>query len=377
MGNLHLNSPAPPDVGKWRDEAALKLGAHNLIKGCLGDVTGKIILVVAEDPALGWYDAVAPASVIAALTKRGASVRRLMVGAPRNHAIAAVQAAMNKADAAIFFARVGDQGRFKSQYVGSHSVMSYALNAEMLASGYGTLDHTEMMAFKNAVDEVTLGANHIRVTCPLGTDFEGSPGESLTAGGEVIVSRYPMGVPKPVLASNFAGVVKLTHFLTPTGSKIYKPAYLELPDVVTAHIDGNRIADVTGPENIVRDFKRHYNRVAKKFDLDAFNIDSWHAGIHPLMGYDRSATMDPVRWSQTVFANPRILHFHTCGMGPPGEICWMIIDPTITIDGEALWENGRMHPERFAPTRDVLRSSPQLADAFAAPIRHIGLGDVV
>ena len=49
--------------------------------------------------------------------------------------------------------------------------MSYVLNAGMLASGYGTLDHKAMIALKNAVDEVTLGAHHIRVTCPLGTDF--------------------------------------------------------------------------------------------------------------------------------------------------------------------------------------------------------------
>ena len=41
----------------------LKLGALNLIEGCLGDVVGKEILIVAADPKLGWYDAAAPASV--------------------------------------------------------------------------------------------------------------------------------------------------------------------------------------------------------------------------------------------------------------------------------------------------------------------------
>jgi hypothetical protein len=182
-----------------------------------------------------------------------------------------------------------------------------------------------------------------------------------------------MGVPKPVLANGFAGVVKLTHFLTPTGSKVYQPACLELPDIVTAHISGARIADITGPADLVRNFRRHYEQVAAKFGLDAFNIDSWHAGIHPLMGYDMSASADPVRWAQTVFANPRILHFHTCGMGPPGEICWMVIDPTITIDGVALWENGRLQPHRFASTMGVLRAAPELASAFAAPVGEIGL----
>jgi len=373
MLDILMNSDDPPAGGDLSTSTALRSGAQNLIEGCLGDVAGKTILVVAEDPALGWYDSAAPACVKSVLAEMGAVVRTIQVGAPQNHAIDAVQQALDTADEAIFFARIGDQGRFKPQYRGPRSVMSYALNAGMLASGYGTLDHKAMIALKNAVDEVTLGAHHIRVTCPLGTDFEGSPGESLTTGGEVVVSRYPMGVPKPVLANNFNGVVKLTHYLTPTGSKVYEPAFLSLPDVVTAHIEGTRIADVTGPADLVANFRQHYDHVAAQFGLDAYNIDSWHAGIHPLMGYDMAAENDPVRWSQTVFSNPRLLHFHTCGMGPPGEICWMIVDPTITIDGTALWENGRLHPERFAATRKVLEASPGLAEAFASPVDAIGL----
>lgn len=373
MLDILMNSDDPPAGGDLSTSTALRSGAQNLIEGCLGDVAGKTILVVAEDPALGWYDSAAPACVKSVLAEMGAVVRTIQVGAPQNHAIDAVQQALDTADEAIFFARIGDQGRFKPQYRGPRSVMSYALNAGMLASGYGTLDHKAMIALKNAVDEVTLGAHHIRVTCPLGTDFEGSPGESLTTGGEVVVSRYPMGVPKPVLANNFNGVVKLTHYLTPTGSKVYEPAFLSLPDVVTAHIEGTRIADVTGPADLVANFRQHYDHVAAQFGLDAYNIDSWHAGIHPLMGYDMAAKNDPVRWSQTVFSNPRLLHFHTCGMGPPGEICWMIVDPTITIDGTALWENGRLHPERFAAIRKVLEASPGLAEAFASPVDAIGL----
>ena len=136
---------------------------------------------------------------------------------------------MNSADGVIFFARIGDQGRFKSQYHGPLSVMSYAMNAGMLASGYGRLDHGAMIALKDAIDEITLGAQHICITCPLGTHVEGSPGQSMTNGSEVVVSRYPMGIPKPVLANGFTGVVKLTHYLTPAGSKAVSYTHLTLP----------------------------------------------------------------------------------------------------------------------------------------------------
>jgi hypothetical protein len=255
--------------------------------------------------------------------------------------------------------------------------MSYALNREILASGYGQLRHSAMIALKNAIDTVTLGARCIEITCPLGTHVKGTPGNTLAEGGEVTVSRFPMGVPKPVLANDFTGVVKLTHYLTPAGSKVYEPAYLKLPSVISANIEGTRIANITGDAELVEAFKGHYEQVAKKFELDAFYIDSWHAGIHPLMCYDMPASTDPVRWSQTVFPNPRFLHFHTCGTGPPGEICWMILDPTILINGVALWENGRLHPERFTETLEVLRLAPDLTSAFAAPICKVGLGNIV
>lgn len=365
------------DVQEVLCKGLLNLGAQNLIKGCLGSVSGKTVLIVAEDPQLGWYDAAAPLSVKSVLLEMGAIVRELMVGAPQNHPIEAVQKAIDPVDEVIFFARIGDQGRFKSQYHGVYPVMSYALNARMLAGGYGQLRHSAMVALKNAIDIVTHRARHIKITCPLGTYIEGTPGDTFAKGDEVTVSRFPMGVPKPVLANDFTGVVKLTHYLTPAGSKVYDPAYLELPKVVSAHMEGNRITDITGCSHLVEMFKDHYKQVATKFGLDAFYIDSWHAGIHPLMGYDMPASKDPVRWSQTVFSNPRFLHFHTCGSGPPGEICWMILDPTIVIDGVALWDNGRLHPERFAETIEVMQLAPELANAFATPIFEVGLGNNV
>ena len=126
---------ASPKVTPHSYEDPLRLGAINLIEGCLGEVFGKTVLVVAEDPRLGWYDTTAPAMVDSILVEMGATVKTLTVGEPKNHAITAVQQAIDAADEVIFFARIGDQGRFKSQYRGPRPVMSYALNAGMLASG--------------------------------------------------------------------------------------------------------------------------------------------------------------------------------------------------------------------------------------------------
>ena len=52
----------------------------------------------------------------------------------------------------------------------------------------------------------------------------------------------------------------------------------------------------------------------------------------------------------------------------------MIVDPTISIDGVALWENGKLRPERFEVTKRVLEDSPALAAAFRAAPGALGLG---
>ncbi|NBR03009.1 MAG: hypothetical protein EBT94_07760 [Alphaproteobacteria bacterium] len=354
-------------------DLARSSGAANLIDNCLGNVEGMTILLVCEDPRHGWYDSAAPDRVHRELLARGAAVRRMMVDLPENRPNADVQAAMNEVDRVIFFSRLGDQGRFNWHYTGPLCVMSYALNEAMLEGGYGSLDHLSMHRLKTAIDEVTLGAENIRVTCPLGTYFEGSPSATATSGSDVVIHRFPMGIPQPVLAEGFSGKAVLSHYLTPTGSRIYTPEYLPLRDPVTAHFEASRITGFSGPADLVAAVEAHYERVARDFGLDGYNIDSWHAGIHPLMSYDQPAALDPLRWSGTAFQHPRLLHFHTCGSGPPGEICWMILDPTIEVDGIALWERGQLHPERFAATRRVLDGDPALAAAFRAPAGPVGV----
>jgi len=354
-------------------DLAHSAGAANLIDNCIGDVKGMKILLVCEDPRHGWYDSAAPDLVHRALLARGATVRRMIVDLPENQPNADVQAAMNKADRVIFFSRLGDQGRFDWHYTGPPCVMSYALNEGMLEGGYGSLNHLSMCQLKAAIDEVTLSAGHVRVTCPLGTHFEGSPRATASAGSEVVIRRFPMGIPQPVLSDGFRGQAVLSHYLTPTGSKIYTPACLPLREPVVAHFEANRITGFSGATDVVANVEAHYERVAQEFGLDGYNIDSWHAGIHPLMAYDQPASVDPLRWAGTTFQHPRVLHFHTCGTGPPGEICWMILDPTIEIDGVALWENGKLHPERFAITKQVLEQDPALAAAFCAAPGPVGI----
>ena len=136
-----------------------------------------------------------------------------------------------------------------------------------------------------------------------------------------------------------------------------------------------RLTGFTGLAADVELANAHYDDIARRFDLDRNAVHSWHAGIHPGCAFADPATKAFRRWGGAAFGNPRILHFHTCGTTPPGEISWNILDPTIRIDGIPVWEDGQLFPERVPGGADILQRYPCAAAVFANPERLVGIAD--
>ena len=353
----------------------LQAGCRNMLQTCAGLQAGARLLIVSEDPELGWYDAALTDGLADEARNLGMEVAVLPVGAPDTPGEGErIDAASAEQDAVIYLARIGDIGRFDAATDGKIRVMSYARTADMLASDYGRADHRAFLALKEAVNDILLGANRIQVTCPLGTELAGDVTDrDRENAAEVTVRRFPMGVPQPVIADGFSGRVALARYLTPTGSQPYDPASFEIETPVFAVVENGRIAGLEGDGAVVEGIQEHYRFVSEKFGIDADAIHSWHAGIHPCCAYDFDAAEDPDRWSNNVFTNPRFLHVHTCGAYPPGEICWMILDHTVEVDGQALWRNGRLLVDAFPGLRACLEDWPVLADLFANPSDRIGI----
>jgi len=353
---------------------ALALGARNLLLNCAGLSAGDALLIIHEDPTLGWHDLDAPQAVAREAERLGMRPRFLMVGAPGNEPDPVVEAAMADAPCVIFFARIGDQDRFGEPDPTRRKVMCYARQAGSLGSAFGVTDHSAMLALKSAVNDALRKAAHIRITCPLGTDIGGAnPAPDPDGPQDVTMQRFPVGVPMPLSAQTLDGTVVLARHLTPTGSKVYDPAWLDIPRPVMAQVEQGRILRFEGAPDDMAAIQSHYTAVSRQFDIDPGIVHSWHAGIHPGCAYAWPAGDDPDRWSNSVFQNPRFLHFHTCGAYPPGEICWMVLDPTVTLDGVPLWQDGALVPDRFPAIRAAIDASPQLQVLFADPVRAVGV----
>ena len=352
----------------------LGAGARNLLVNCAELGAGESLVIVREDPSLGWYDGQTAQAIADEARTLGVRPTMLEVGAPKNSRGLSVSQAMEAHVCTVFMSRIGDQDRFADPAPGKKTVMCYARDAVEMASAYGQADHRAMLQLKAAVNDLLLAAETVRITCPLGTDISGNVSKTdKETPADVSVRRFPMGVPQPLDASQMSGQVALARFLTPTGSKTYEPPSLPIRETVMAQVSNGRIAGLTGEAEDIEGIRGHYNMVAGLFDLDADRVHSFHAGIHPGSAYALEAGANPDRWSNSAFTNPRVLHFHTCGDYPPGEICWMVIDHTLLIDGKALWQDGRLCVEAFEQTARCLDEWPELHALFDSPSRAIGL----
>ncbi|MEM9603414.1 MAG: hypothetical protein AAGA11_11165 [Pseudomonadota bacterium] len=354
-----------------------RAGARNLLMGCAGIdlMRGARVLVVREDPALGWYDGYAADAVIAEAEALGLTVDCLHVGAPDTETLSSVDAHVQAYDVTVFFARLGDLDRFAERPEHTVRVMAYTRDHAMLGSEFGTTPHAAMRELKLAIDRLMLAADDIHVQCGLGTDYRGRLDTvARTAHRDVSVRRFPLGVPQPTLAQHFSGRVAVAHHLVSTGTRIDAWTVQRLPDTVVACIDEGRIQGFDGPASACEMAELHLRRVAELGGLDWQRVHSWHAGIHPGCGSAHARGMDPDRWANTVFCNPRLLHFHSVGESAPGEVSWAVTDPTISLDGRALWCEGRLQVEAFEQTQHVLERWPLLSELWSKPVASVGLG---
>lgn len=347
----------------------------NMAFGCAGARPGARLLVLHEPAAEDHYEPGLCEEVQAAAGALGLVVERREIAFSPEPADPPppVLEAMEAAHHILYLARLGDQMRFRPLPHAGKSIVSYAVTRAAMAGPFGTVPHAAMLALKEAVNAAMRAAREIRVTCPLGSDFAGRIAPEAGPLPDVGILRFPMAVFAPVPMEGFAGRVALARFLVGTGSRYYEPFVHPIDGTVTVRFEGTRITGYDGPAETVAGIRAHLAALAARYGLDADFVHSWHAGIHPGCAYEGAMADNPGRWTGSAFGNPRLLHVHTCGAYAPGEVCWNLLDPTITLDGVAVWQQGGLHPDRIPGGAEILDTWPDLRALFAAPARAVGI----
>ena len=307
----------------------------------------RTIAIIAEDPGLGIYDAMVPEVVADVATSLGIKTLIIPVGdhAGLDDIPPDVAKALSDCDHVFFHSRLGDTLRFSEIPGSATKTMSYALDLSVLGGASCTVPHRVMEEIRAAFDAHADTAKTWRITCANGTDISGTQNVAAVARGEAedfTVTRYPVCAPRPLTCNTATGVVALTHWLMASGNRQYPNDEIMLDHAVYAHVENGRIKDFDGPAALIDTIRAQYERVGALFELDPWNVHSWHAGINPGCGYPVNGARNIERWGKVAFANPRYLHFHTCGNYAPGEIAWSIFDASVTFGDRQFWDKGEL-----------------------------------
>lgn len=362
-----------PDL-QWISNPAA--GAKNLLENCVGLTSGETLLLVCENSRYGHYDRGVAEVVGKVAEDMGATVFEIAIPpiqGPEDFP-EMVGTAMQSADHAVFFSQAGDQVRFCKTPGKATKTMTYALDLDLLGSPFGTVHHGLMCEMVELLRHKWAEGGEWRVTCPMGTDLAGQlephPVEKKERNA-FTVALFPHGILPPIGAATMTGRAA-TRCVMATQNRRYEPDGLVLDDTVGIAIEDGRIVGFDGESaDAVR---AHYDHVSGLFGIDRDFVHSWHTGHHPKTHYSDSMLDNIVRWGTVTFNSPRYTHIHTCGDYPPGEIAIIIIDATITLNDDVLWDAGRLAFTDRPDVQALLARYPGNEDAFDM-LWNIGLGE--
>ncbi len=346
----------------------------NLFLECANVQEGQKILIIHEEAHYGFCDLETVRLANQFCQDKGCQTQVVEIPfrAENPVILAQTQEWMEEADVVVFFARLADQLRFQDFPESSKTVINYASKSSRLFSSFGLGSSKGLCAIAEKLDDLYSKALHVRVTCPRGTNFSGTGDPLVRIVGDVRVVRFPMVVHAPISTESYSGRVALP-FLIGTSCNYYPNYHLKFDDTVFANFQGNRMLGFEGSEQDVKKAKDHLLYLANRFDVDPYRVFSWHSGIHPGNIAPVELADQPTLWCSGTFGNPRILHFHTCGNEPPGEISWNVIDPTVTVDGVTVCQNGEWFPHNIPGFLEVMDTYPTIRELFSHPDKRIGL----
>ena len=345
----------------------LERGAFNLLCNCAGASAGDRILLVGEACENPYFSPDLCGTVARVAARMGMRPEVIMA-APVPDASRFpqdVREAMARTDVTVFFSRLGDQVRFCLPSGKSRPIMAYAPGPGHLAAPFATVDFRVMKRIHDALLELVLESRSYRITGDCGTDLTGAitPGREDAVAG-FAVELFPVMIFPPINCDRMTGTLAIRHFVTSTSTREYSDSTLLLDRPVIASVRHSRMTGFDGPPDLVARLGAQLERAAALTGGDAYRINSWHTGINPNTFFDGDPYADLERWGTFAYGSPRYTHMHAAG-NDPGDAAFHLMDMTISLDGQALWDRGRFvfldRPEIQAligaDERDFLNSS--------------------
>ena len=228
-------------------------------------------------------------------------------------------------------------------------MLNFCTTWDTLGSEFARVHYRVMMEIMQYFGPKLAAESSYRITCPLGTDFYGDiakpavkkPASKQDTGDGFSLRTFPISVSPTVMSMTANGKLAV-RWLTPAGIHEFEEAGIILPSPVLATIENGRMVDFEGAADAIAELKRFLDNTGGLTGKDGYIVNSWHAGTNPRCFAHVTPEQDLDAWMYMIHGNPRIVHFHTIGEPPPGEMSIPVVDPTITYGDKVFWDQGRL-----------------------------------
>ena len=361
-------------VATRTDESAIE-GVHNLLTNVGGVKSGTRLLIV--NARGGGVEPAVSDLIEREALKMGAHVDVMWTENSRalEEISPIVAAAYKTADVTIFNHRIGAIVRFLPRERGTF-VINYAWTRALLATPMARTHPAYWTEMLKKLQPVLGRAKTWRVTCPNGTDLTcplepgAGPGHTVPSGQTFSTAEFPAGVFVPLPALACSGKLAMRWFNV-SGVRYFDPVQKSFDDVVVATVENGRMTKIDGKPGTVAQVRAFFDAIGKRVNKDPYVVNSWHAGVNAAAVPTERINGDLDAWMWVAHNHPRVAHFHVMGEEIPGEYSLIVLDPTIEIDGEKLWDRGKFV---FADKPEVKSAIAKFGDpAFALTRPDIGI----
>ena len=227
-------------------------------------------------------------------------------------------------------------------------LLNFCTTWDTLGSEFARVHYQVMMEVMQYFGPKLAAETSYRITCPLGTDYYGdmetppaTAKKKTDTGDGFSLRTFPISVSPPIMSMKANGKLAI-RWLTPAGIHEFDEPGISLPSPVLATIKEGRMVDFEGADDAVAKLQRFLEKTGQLTDKDGYIINSWHAGTNPRCFAHVTPDQSLDGWMYMIHGNPRIVHLHTVGAAPPGEMSIPVVDPTITYGDKTFWDAGRL-----------------------------------
>ncbi len=254
-------------------------------------------------------------------------------------------------------------------------VRNMATTKEIMASDWATFPFELSDEITRRVGEVIEHGETWHVVHPNGTDITGKFGRpSPTQSGlkaynvrrkDTKTRPFPQGNHAPVTSREANGII-VTDRTIPWVARHMGVPEIKFSEPTKITIENNRMTHFEGgPEADA--LVRFFEDIAQHIGEDAWNLSSWHSGIHPKARVYEAPMHSPDLWHRAKHNHPSVMHFHLGGSkekeGYNYEFMWHISleleNATIYVDGEKLSDQGQLMMLRDP---EIIRCAGQFGD---------------